>query len=410
MGRENGYSGFVVVIGNDNLENEAVMGETEHFETKYLKKNNNIQNNIQLHGGDIYRNQVEVDYSVNTNPLGPPEGVLKILRANAEQIVHYPDMHCEDLKKKIAGYEQVSENEILCGNGAAELIYSVVQAIKPKRALITAPSFAEYELALRTVQAECSYYYCRETFDFQIQEDFLDLITEEIDILFLCNPGNPVGQTIEKEFLIRILNRCRECKVTVILDECFIEFLSDCQSYEMTALRYAYPNLFILKAFTKIFCMPGLRLGYMIGTDQTMLGKIREMLQPWNVSILAQLCGTEALHECEKYLEETKRFLKKEKTYIIEAIQELGDQKFQVYGSKANYIFFRGPEGLYEKALRDRMLIRDCGNYRGLSGMDEPGQAENCRDQVKREFAGYYRVAVRSQEENERLVAWLRKL
>ena len=358
------------------------MGETEYSKNK---------KNIQQHGGDIYRNQVEVDYSVNTNPLGPPEGVLEVLRTNADQIVHYPDMHCEALKKKIAEYEQVSENEILCGNGAAELIYGVVQAVKPQKALLTAPCFAEYGLALQTVGSEYFYYYCKEEFGFQIQEDFLDQITKDVDMLFLCNPGNPIGQTIEKEFLIRILNRCRDCQVIVVLDECFIEFLSDSQKYEMIELRQEYPNLFILKAFTKIFCMPGLRLGYMIGTNRELMQKTRKMLQPWNVSVVAQLCGIEALNSCEEYLEESEKFLNKEKERILETIQRLGNETFAVYGSKANYIFFKGPKGLYEKALKNRMLIRDCGNYPGLS-------------------EGYYRVAVRSREENERLITWLRKL
>lgn len=389
------------MLGGCNIGNEAVMGETE-----YSKKNNTIQQ----HGGDIYRNQVDVDYSVNTNPLGPPASVLDVLRTNADQIVHYPDMHCEALKKKIAEYEQASEDEILCGNGAAELIYGVVQAVKPKKALLTAPCFAEYELALQTVESECFYYYCKEEFDFQIQEDFLNQITADIDMLFLCNPGNPVGQTIEKEFLIRILNRCRDCQVIVVLDECFIEFLKDRQSYEMTDLRYEYPNLFILKAFTKIFCMPGLRLGYMIGTDQKLMQKTRKMLQPWNVSVIAQLCGTEALKDCKEYLKETIDFLEKEKTYMVRALQELQNKKFTVYGSKANYIFFKGPKGLYEKALKNRMLIRDCGNYRGLSGMNEPEQLGNCQNRMNGDSAGYYRVAARSQEENERLIAWLRKL
>lgn len=368
--------------------NGAVMSETGHL---------NDNNSIQQHGGDIYRNQVDIDYSVNTNPLGPPEGVLEVLRTKADQIVHYPDMHCETLKKKLAEFEGISEREILCGNGAAELIYGVVQALRPKKALLTLPAFSEYELALQTAGAECICYFCKEAFDFQIQEDFLEQITEEIDLLFLCNPGNPVGQVIEKSLLIQILDCCRECGVIVVLDECFTEFLKDPQLYEMTGLRGAYPNLLLLKAFTKIFCMPGLRLGYLIASDQKLLQRIRKMLQPWNVSVLAQLCGAEALIDGRQYLEETRMFLEKEKTHIIKAMQELQDKNLTVYGSRANYIFFKGPKGLYEQALKERLLIRDCGNYPGLLKKNDSS-------------TGYYRVAVRSQRENERLIAWLRKL
>ena len=342
----------------------------------------------QIHGGDIYRNINVTDYSVNTNPLGPPEGVVRAYQKAAGWIGCYPDMWCEELRCAIAAHEGVLPEEIICGNGAAELIYAMVMAERPKRALVIAPAFTEYKRALEVVDADCSYYICQEQHAYQVQEDILDMIADDYDMLFLCNPGNPTGQTVERELLIRMLDRCGECHVKMILDECFIDFLEDSEQYEMISVRSDYPDLLVLKAFTKIFCMPGLRLGYGISADRRLLTRMRKILQPWNVSIPAQMCGIEAVKECNEYIKETKIYLNNEKNYIL---NELKETKIQVFGSKANYLFFKGPEGLYEQALDEGMLIRDCKSYRGLK-------------------AGYYRVAVRTHKENDRLVTWLRRL
>jgi threonine-phosphate decarboxylase len=345
----------------------------------------------QIHGGDIYRNPQVMDFSVNTNPLGPPAGVLKVVQTCAAQIVHYPDIWCEELVDAISKYERVEPEEVLCGNGAAELIYALVQAERPGKAILTAPSFAEYERALAGVGTEITYYECRETEEFCIRQDLVEMITEEYDMLVLCNPGNPTGQTIRKDQLLEIADQCQKCGITLVLDECFLDFLEDHALYEMTEVRDQYPNMIILKAFTKLFCMPGIRLGYAICAEQTRLQKMQDMLQPWNVSVLAQNCGIEALKDCDEYIKETKSYLTRERDYLKKELQKLENLKIQIYGSQANYLFFKGPEGLYERALAEGFLIRDCANYRGLG-------------------TGYYRISVRRHEENERLIAWLKRL
>ena len=266
-----------------------------------------------VHGGDIYRNPSVTDYSVNSNPLGVPEAVRKSVQESADRIMYYPDVRCDRLRESISDFERIEKEKILCGNGAAELFFAVVMAVRPKKALVTAPAFSEYERALGTVGAEVQYYRLKEEQDFRIQEDILEQITEDTDMIFLCNPNNPTGQTTEKELLIRVMNRCNKCGTILVLDECFIEFLEEPERYECRGYLTQYPNVVIIKAFTKIFCMPGVRLGYALCENAALRKRMRAMLQPWNVSVTAQEAGVAALVDCEAYLKRTREYIKKEK-------------------------------------------------------------------------------------------------
>lgn len=342
----------------------------------------------QIHGGDIYRHTVETDFSVNSNPLGPPEAVAEAVRNSAMRIVRYPDVQCERLCSAISDFEGVEASEILCGNGAAELFFAAVLAVKPKKALLPAPTFAEYENALRLTCPEIRYYELRAQDGFAVQEDLLDLLDAGFDMLFLCNPNNPTGVVMEKELLRRVLKKCKKHGTVLVLDECFLEFLEEPERYEMQTYRGDFPELLVIKAFTKIFCMPGLRLGYAVSGNEPLLRKMASCMQPWNVSVPAQEAGVAALADCAGYLRDTRVFVKKERERLIWELARLG---YETFASKANYVFFKGQAGLYEKALQAGYLIRDCRNYRGLS-------------------QGYYRIAVRGRQENERLMEWLRQL
>ena len=312
----------------------------------------------------------------------------RAVQESVAKIEHYPDVRCEVLRKAISRFEQVNMEEILCGNGAAELFFAAVQAVCPQKALVIAPSFSEYEEALRSVGAEVEYYYLCEEDNFQIREDYVDKLSEEIDMIFLCNPNNPTGQTIDRDMLIKILDRCKKQNIVVILDECFLEFLDEPNRYEMSDLRGEYPNLLIIKAFTKIFSMPGLRLGYAISSNQDILEEMSWKLQQWNVSVPAQMAGVAALEKPKEYIRQTREYVSGQREYMRNIMKMMG---YVVFASKANYLFFKGRPGLEKEALEAGFLIRDCQNYEGLS-------------------EGFYRIAVRTKEENERLITWLGRL
>lgn len=349
--------------------------------------------NVQIHGGDIYRNKGVLDFSVNTNPLGAPDPVRLAAAHAAADMGRYPDIRCEELKKAISRFEGVPEENIICGNGAAELIFAAALAVKPKRALVLSPSFLEYERALKAAGAGIQYFSLPEEKDFEADESLLEEVTPELDMIFLCNPNNPTGCVIKRKLLEKVLKKCRQYGILLVLDECFIDFLEDPGTATMKEASFMSRELLIVKAFTKLFAMPGLRLGYAFGCNRELLDKMKEFLQPWNVSVPAQAGGIAALTDCgryhvDEYIKDTRKYVKEERRNMEAALKELG---YYVYPSRANYLFFRGRPMLYEAALSAGFLIRDCSSYRGLS-------------------SGCYRVAVRKKEENERFITWLRGL
>lgn len=337
-----------------------------------------------VHGGDIYRNPGCIDFSANLNLLSMPESVREAAVMGVKDSVHYPDVLCSKLARAIAQSEGVPEEWVLCGNGAADLIFMLCLALKPEKALLPAPTFAEYGQALACVGCEIEYYDLGEENGFQIGEDVLQRLKPDVDLFFLCSPNNPTGMLIDPQLLERIAAQCGKNKIWLVSDECFLDFLEDGDRYSARKYLSDGAEIFILKAFTKLYAMPGLRLGYGICADSSLLGRMRKCSQPWNVSVPAQYAGIAALLETD-YVRRTRELLGREKAYLLRELSGLADA---VYGSAANYIFFRAGETLSEDLKRKGILIRDCSNYRGLK-------------------KGYCRIAVRTHEENETLIkAW----
>lgn len=333
------------------------------------------------HGGDVYRHQNVTDFSANCNPFGTPESVKQAVARAMEQVCHYPDVKCERLRDAISHYEGVPAEQIICGNGAADLIFALVLALKPKKALLPAPTFAEYEQALATVECGIQRYVLEESRGFSVGREFLDDITENLDMVFLCNPNNPTGVLMEQAFLREVLLRCQECGCILMLDECFVDFVEHPEAHTMKSLLEQNNSLFLLKAFTKRYAMAGVRLGYALCGNRELLENMQMVTQPWNVSILAQEAGIAALSEKE-YVEHSMAVIHRERTYLLEGLGRLG---YETFASSANYIFFKGPKDLQKSCLEKGILIRDCSNYYGLS-------------------KGYYRIAVRLREENDKLL------
>lgn len=320
------------------------------------------------HGGDVYRNRVELDFSVNINPLGVPEGVQQALKDALEDVTRYPDAQAAAARQAVAALEGVRAEEVVLGNGASELFLAIVHALAPKKVAIPVPSFFGYEHAARASGGEVQY--------------LTDLarLEEDTELLFLANPNNPTGAEMEREQLRRLLEFCREKGIYVVLDECFMDFCEEDGS--MLPEREEFPNLMILRAFTKIFAIPGVRLGYLIGGTAALRQKIEAHLPEWNLSCFAQraavACGARG-----DFRRESARYVGQARRALREQLEALG---LEVLGeSRANFLLLRSEQELYAPLLEKGILIRDCRNFRGLG-------------------AGYYRLAVKTPEENRRLV------
>ena len=244
-----------------------------------------------VHGGDIYTHKGMTDFSVNLNPFGPGRAVVEAARKSIDQIGNYPDASCRKLKSALAKRLEVPAEHIICGNGAADLIFTAVLADCPRKALIPVPAFAEYEQALRATGCEICYYKKREATGFQLEEDFLDLLNEDIDMVFLCSPDNPTGKLIDRSMLWKILARCETYGIRMVLDECFIDFAENAATASILADTKRWRTLFILRSLTKMHAIPGIRIGYAVTSDMEFLEKMEQSRQPWSVSIPAQAAG-----------------------------------------------------------------------------------------------------------------------
>ena len=345
-----------------------------------------------VHGGDWagYRARFghdALDFSANVSPLGLPQGVADAIVAALPTADRYPDPLCRELRTALSRAEQLPEPWILCGNGAADLIYRLVWTLKPRRALLPAPTFAEYAAALESVGCEVKRKTLHEADDFAVTEAFVQAVNQSIDLVFLCQPNNPTGQITPPELVQRLVRRCADCGAVLVADECFLDFLQQRDALTAKPLLQTAPNLVILKAFTKLYAMAGVRLGYALCSNTALLAKMQAAGQPWGVSSLAQAAGAAALRETA-YADAVRALIADQRPKLAAGLRALG---LQVIEGSANYLLFRAPETLGAALQQRGVCLRSCGNYPGLS-------------------AGWYRTAVRTAPENEQLLQTMREV
>lgn len=335
-----------------------------------------------MHGGDIYRNKIEYDFSVNTNPLGIVPRLHDALVEAIELSGSYPDLEQELFRSKISSMEHVSINEVYGGNGASELFMAIVRTFMPKKALVVSPSFSGYEYALDSLKGvEIAEYVLKESENFNIGEDFLEYIDTSVQIVFLANPNNPTGRSIDEGMMLRILDRCQRVGAYLVVDECFINMAAG--AYSVKGLINQYSKLLVVDAFTKLFAIPGIRVGFIISSANNIV-MIKRQIPEWSMSTLAQYAGAKCADIVMKtdFLEKTKKTILEEKVYLCNGLTKLG---IEHYESDTAYILIRAEEGLYSRLLSRKILIRDCSSFKALG-------------------KGYFRIAVKTREANAALL------
>lgn len=338
------------------------------------------------HGGDVYSRSVDLDFSVNLNPLGMPPAVREALIEGVDSYAAYPDPHCRALRAALGRTLSVEPRQLLCGNGAADLIIRLCLARKPKNVLLCAPTFSEYEKAALLSGARVKKFILREEDDFALGGGILGELTglDTPDLFFLCNPNNPTGQLTCPALIGQIAAVCEKRGTLFVIDECFLPFT---EAPSARPLLETYPHMVIVDAFTKLYSMAGLRLGFMISADRRLVEEVAGFGQSWSVSAPAQTAGLAALSSGGEWTARTRAAVAAERAFVSAGLHELG---LKVYDGAANYILFRSEKPLLDPMLAQGILIRSCANYTGL---DER----------------YYRVGVKRRTENERLLAALRR-
>jgi len=355
-----------------------------------------------VHGGGVweaakrvgFRQEAIVDFSSSVNPLGPSRKALAAIRANLGCIPSYPDSNSNELREAIAAnFKGVSKDNVIAGNGSTELIYLFVETFMKRGdvALIPAPTFGEYERAVRRIGEEPKH--VKPNADFQFSPDVFTADLSGAKIVFFCNPNNPTSVLASPEHVTEIVERALEENVFVFLDEDFLEFVDGEESFSLVSKVERYPNLFVLKSFTKIFGLTGLRVGYGIASEE-IIGVLLNAKIPWNVNCLAQAAAIAALGD-EEHLMKTRELIRGEKLFLMRALKQI--EAFKVFPADANFIFADIRQSGYtaaelkEKMLREGVLIRDCSSFRGLD-----------------EY--YIRVAVKTRRENAKLIETFEKI
>lgn len=334
------------------------------------------------HGGDVYGLSAPVlDFSVNLNPLGMPEAVKRAIAGHVDDYARYPDPYCRRLTAALASRLSVPPETVLFGNGAADLIYRLTAALRPQSVLVTAPAFSEYEKAARLYGAEVRFHPLRRDEGFRLTPRILDSITKDVALCFLCNPNNPTGALSDPALTEEIAARCKQTGTVLVMDECFLDFT---EGASVLPLLSDHPNLVLLGAFTKLYAMAGVRLGYLITENRALLERTRDAAQAWSVSAVAETAGLAALG-VPGWKEQTRALVKAERAYLASAFSARG---MTVFPGDANFLLFESPAPLRMPLLERGFLIRACGNYRGLTD-------------------AFYRVGVKTRPDNDRLLSAL---
>ena len=381
---------------------------------------------MDFHGGNIYKVFREknikgiMDYSSNINPYGIPESLKKRITENLEILERYPDPDYVELREKLAHLNKIDMSDIVLGNGATEIIFLFMKVINPKKILIVSPTFGEYERAVKAteipgdiVSLSCSddnknienkeieieYFELKESDDFKLNIGNLkNELEKKYDLLIICNPNNPTGKFLKLTQTEEILKECNKYDTKLFIDEAFIEFLADGMKESIINTEENKKNLFVTRAFTKFFAIPGLRLGYGMYFDKELEQKISEKKEPWSVNNIAEMAGLTVLDDTE-YIEKTLKWITKEKIYMYEKLNEISGIK--VYETEVNFITGKideklFSEGLNVKILREKMLeqgilIRDASNFKFL---DER----------------FFRLAIKDRASNDRVIEAMKEI
>ena len=346
-----------------------------------------------MHGGDVYNNRIDYDFSVNINPNQAPQDLMKALADSIDNSYRYPQYDQMETRRAIASLEKVRTENVYCTNGASEAFMAIVRSIMPKQAIVLKPSFFGYYHALQSVDCKIKEYELIGDNGFSLTDDFLELITDEADIIFLANPNNPTGRVIDIGLLERIINRCDATGTALIIDECFIR-LAD-KSKSACELVEKYTGLYVVNAFTKLFSLPGIRAGYVV-SDAENIAKLCKQLPEWNLSIQASVLlegGSEIVKNTE-FVKESVEMIRQERGYLVgelckhsrrDCTDELCKQPLVIYDSDANFLLIRSNIDLYKELLKRRILIRACNSF----GED---------------FCDFYRLAVKDHKSNMELI------
>ncbi len=333
----------------------------------------------QFHGSDLekiekaygIRKEEIVGFGANVNPLGLSNLMKTYLSEHLDVICSYPDREYTLLRKAIGDYVAAPASSILVGNGSTELIGGCIRAIHPRRAAVLGPSYSEYERELGLAGCGFSYYDLKENEDFRLDtDDLADFLSSgSFDLLVLCNPNNPTSSAVTSGQLETLLRFCEKAGIWVMVDETYAEFAPSPEEITAIPLTGRFQRLVVLRGVSKFWAAPGLRLGYAVTGSAFLRTQLDKSRDPWTVSSLADAAG-QVMFQDQAYIQNTRALINRERERCISFLKALPGVK--VYPAWANFILARFQNSsasagdLFEAAIRQKMMIRDCSGFHGL--------------------------------------------
>lgn len=368
-----------------------------------MSVNKQIQKRPAFHGSDIeqieqYYNipkETIVKFGANVNPLGLSESIKNRLAEHLDIITRYPDRDYKDLRKVIADYCNVSMDYVVTGNGSTELISLLISQRNARHALVIGPTYSEYERELSLTGGKISNFYLPEEKDFHLDMTSLsEALAKDVDFLILCNPNNPTSSALTKDELKDILYECKKRGIFVMIDETYVEFAPSVEEITAMPLVSSFDNLMVIRGVSKFFAAPGLRLGYGVTSNQEFLLTLKKHQNPWSLNSIGAYAGEWMLQDTD-YIKKTRDLILSERDRCLKALQ--GFRYAKVYPTYANFILIKILKedltsfDVFEAAIKQGMMIRDCSSFEGL-----PGE--------------YIRFCIMNPEDNSRLLACLSEL
>lgn len=334
----------------------------------------------EFHGSDIEKiaaaygidSDEIISFAANVNPLGISDRLRTELGARIDCIQRYPDREYTELRRAIGSYCGTDMKNVIVGNGSSELISGLIKLKKGMKAVITAPAYSEYERNVRLTGGTVSYFRLREEDGFILNTDgLIKALSDEYDLLIMCNPVNPTSTAVKAAEMRRILDRCRDCHIIAVVDETYIEFSDEVGDITAVPLAEEYDNLFIIRSVSKFFAAPGLRLGYAVTGNSRIIELLGEKRDPWEVSSLAERAGR-IMFSDKEYIQKTKLYMSAERRRVCGRLAQMSSMGLRYYEPQANFVLCHieddrtDADRLFEMCIRKGMMIRNCASFKFL--------------------------------------------
>ena len=329
----------------------------------------------EFHGSDLEK--VEAYYGIkkediipfagNVNPLGISPLLKKSMASHIESISEYPDRDYKELRSTLALYCNVPMEHIIVGNGATEMISLTMQLLRPKHALLLSPTYSEYTREIDLVGGHVEEYFLREDLDFKLDlNDLISKLTDDIDLLAICNPNNPTSSALNTEEITKILTHCKLHDIFVMIDETYIEFAPEGTSLSAVSLVPEFDNFMVIRGVSKFFAAPGLRFGYGLTSNQAFLQTLLTHQNPWSLNSIGAYAGERMLKDTD-YIQKTWSLIDSERTRMCTELSGLDTVK--ICPAYANFVLVKilkedlTSQDLFDRTILKGLMIRDCSTF-----------------------------------------------